>query len=299
MLKYIAFRLAGWVVPRVPQRLGYTVVNVLAWVLSLLPLAANRAVRANLRQVQCAVRAMADEREIRRLARAALRNNIINYYELFLLPRIALEEIHQRVTIHGWENLYRAQAAAKGLILTTAHFGNFNLAGQITRYYRVPVTVVAEDLEPPQFYEYVTRLRSAHGLKFVPLGQSLRPIVRALRANEAVGLAADRDASGGGEWLPFFGRLARIPVGHVKLALRTGAPILPCFVVRESNNHCQGYIEEPLFLTPSGDFQRDVREGAQRIVALLERYIRAYPDQWLAFQPIWDGVGPPDEECAG
>jgi len=293
MLKYIAFRLAGFVVPRIPQRIGYVLMGVLAWVISLLPLAANRAVVANLRQVLRAERVEASDQEVQRLARAALRNNIINYYELFLLPHISLEEIHQRVTIHGWENLHRAQAAARGLILTTAHFGNFNLAGQIASYYRVPVTVVAEDLEPPRFYEYVTSLRAIHGLKFVPVGQSLRPIVRALRANEAVGLAADRDASGGGEWLPFFGRLARIPVGPVKLALRTGAPILPCFVVREANNHCQGYIEEPLFLTPSGDFQRDVREGTQRILALLERYIRAYPDQWLAFQAIWDNTGPP------
>ncbi len=128
--------------------------------------------------------------------------------------------------------------------------------------------------------------------KAVPVSQSLRPIVRALRANEAVALAADRDVTGGGEWLPFFGALARIPVGHVKLALRTGAPILPCFVVRESDRHSRVYIEEPLFLTPGEDLQRDVREGAQRIVALMERYIRAYPDQWLAFQPIWDGAGP-------
>jgi len=289
MLKYYAFRLAGFLVPLVPQRLGYALVGLLAGAISLLPLPVNRIVRANLRQV---LGPKADEGEIRRLARGALRNNAINYYELFLLPSLSLEEVNQRVTLHGWEHVEQAQAVQKGLILAAAHFGNFNLAAQIASYLQVPVTTVAENLEPPQFYEYVTSLRATHGLKFVPVGQSLRPIVRALRANEAVGLAADRDVTGGGEWLPFFGAPARIPVSHVKLALRTGAPILPCFVVREPDNHCQAYIEEPLFLTPSGDLQRDVRAGTQRIVALLERYIRAYPDQWLAFQPIWDNSPP-------
>lgn len=297
MLKYYAFRLAGALVPLVPQRLGYALTGLLAWAISILPLPVNRIVRANLRQV---LGPEADEGEIRRLARAALRTNVINYYELFLLPSLSLEEVGRRVTIHGWQNAERALASQKGVILTAAHFGNFNLAGQIARYHQASVTTVAEDLEPPQFYEYVTSLRATHGLKFAPVSRSLRPIVRALRANEVVGLAADRDVTGGGEWLPFFGAPARIPVGHVKLALRTGAPILPCFIVRESGYHSRAYIEEPLFLTPSGDLQRDVREGAQRIIALLERYIRAYPGQWLAFQPIWDNTGPTaaeDEEA--
>jgi len=293
MLKYYAFRLAGALVPLIPQRLGYTLAGLLAWVISILPLPVNRVLRANLRQV---LGPEPDAREVRRLARAALRNSVVNYYELFLLPSLSLEKINQRVSIQGMEHGRQALAARKGLIITMPHFGNFNLASQLINYYQVPVTMVAEDLEPPEFYDYVTSLRASHGIKAVPVSQSLRPIVRALRANEAVGLAADRDVTGGGEWLPFFGALARIPVGHVKLALRTGAPILLCFVVRESDRHSRVYVEEPLFLTPSGDFERDVREGARRIVTLMERYIRAYPDQWLAFQPVWDGTAPPTVE---
>jgi KDO2-lipid IV(A) lauroyltransferase len=156
----------------------------------------------------------------------------------------------------------------------------------------VPTTIVVEDLEPPEFRDYVMRLRATGDIKVVPVNHSLRPIVQALRANEAVALAADRDVTGGGRWLPFFGAPARIPVGHVKLALRTGAPILPCFIVRKSNRHSRIYIEEPLFLTPSEDSQGDVRKGAMRIVSLMERYIQTYPDQWLAFQPIWNTTGP-------
>ena len=289
MLKYYAFRLAGALVPLIPQRLGYGLAGLLAWAVSILPLPVNRVLRANLRQ---ALGPGSDKGEVSRLARAVLRNSVVNYYELFLLPSISPEEVARRISIQGLEHGERALAMGKGLIVTMPHFGNFNLASQLMRYYQVPVTMVVEDLEPPAFYDYVTGLRIAHGIKAVPVSQSLRPVVRALHANEAVGLAADRDVTGGGEWLPFFGAPARIPVGHVKLALRTGAPILPCFVVRESNDHSQVYIEEPLFLASSGDPQRDVRKGARRIVALMERYIRAYPDQWLAFQPIWDCGGP-------
>lgn len=283
------FRLVGALAPLVPWRLGYGLAGLLAWAISILPLAVNRALRVNLRQ---ALGPEPDGRTIRRLARSALRNNVVNYYELFLLPSISPEEIARRTSIQGLERGEQALAMGKGLIITMPHFGNFNLASQLTCYYQVPVTMVVEDLEPPRFYDYVTSLRTTHGIKAVPASHSLRPVVQALHAKEAVALASDRDVTGGGERLPFFGALARIPVGHVKLALRTGAPILPCFVVRESDDHSRVYVEEPLFLTPSDDSQRDVREGTRRIVALMERYIRAYPDQWLAFQPIWDGSGP-------
>ncbi len=288
MLKYYAFRLGGALAGILPRRLGYALAAWLAWMISLLPLPANRALRANLRRV---LGPDAEQKKVRRLARSALHNNVVNYYEMFLLPRLSPEEISRRVSIQGEERAWQALAAHKGLIITSPHLGNFNAVGQIIIYYRVRVTLVAQDLEPPRLYDYVTGLRSSQGFKIVPLNRSLRPIVRALRAKEAVALAIDRDVTGGGVWLPFFGAPARLPVGHVKLALRTGAPILPCFAVRESDSHSQVYIEEPLFLTPSDDPERDVREGAQRIVALMERYIRAYPDQWLAFQPVWgDGA---------
>ncbi|MBU1880201.1 MAG: hypothetical protein KJ734_14740, partial [Chloroflexi bacterium] len=125
MPKYYAFRLAGFLVPFIPQRLAYAIISLLAGILSLLPLPANRAVRANLRQI---VGPEVDEAEIRRLVRSALRNNVINYYELFLLPTLSLDQIAQRMTTHGAEYLHQARAANKGLIITTAHFGNFNMA---------------------------------------------------------------------------------------------------------------------------------------------------------------------------
>ena len=93
MLKYYAFRLAGALVPLVPQRLGYALTSLLAWVIGLLPLPVNRIGRANLRQV---LGPDVDEEEVRRLARAALRTNAINYYELFLLPSLSLEEVKQK-----------------------------------------------------------------------------------------------------------------------------------------------------------------------------------------------------------
>jgi KDO2-lipid IV(A) lauroyltransferase len=84
-----------------------------------------------------------------------------------------------------------------------------------------------------------------------------------------------------------FGRSALLPSAHVALALRTGAALVPAFTWREKGL-LFARIEEPLALTPTGDRDADVRVGVQRFAALLERYVREFPEQWTVFEPVWD-----------
>jgi KDO2-lipid IV(A) lauroyltransferase len=132
------------------------------------------------------------------------------------------------------------------------------------------------------------------GINFVPIGNTsvLKLAFRTLKQNGLVGVVADRDVTDSGRLVRFFGAPARLPDGHVTLALRTGAAILMGFSLRRDDNSFEVFVEPPIVLEPTGNTERDVELGMQRVIAVLERYIGANPEQWVYFQPVWvDGVG--------
>ncbi|HLE82333.1 MAG TPA: lysophospholipid acyltransferase family protein, partial [Dehalococcoidia bacterium] len=216
------------------------------------------------------------------------RNAAKNYFDLFRLPRLPASRVEEVLTIHHWERLEGALAEGRGVVLATAHFGNFDLVGQVLAGRSYRVTALAEPLEPPRLFRLVTNLRNCQGLAFEPVGPAaLRSVVRALRRGEIVGLACDRDLQGNGMKLPFFGEEARLPAGAIYLALKTGAPVVPAFVVRRPNNTFAAFVEEPINLDGAEDEAQTVRQGTAKMASLLEKYIGRYPDQWVVFEPIW------------
>jgi KDO2-lipid IV(A) lauroyltransferase len=112
-------------------------------------------------------------------------------------------------------------------------------------------------------------------------------LFRALRRNEVVGLAADRDLTESGIVVDFFGAPARLPDGYAQLSLRTGAPIIAGFSQRLPDNAFVAHLEPPLELEDTGDRSRDVRAGVEKVVSIMERYIGAHPEQWVMSVPIW------------
>jgi len=287
MLAYAAFRLGCLIAPRIPAKLGYALFSFFGTLAYIIAKPARAAVEANLARV---LGPGAGENRVRVVARQTFRNAAKNYYDLFRLPRLPASQVERILTIHHWERLEQALAEGRGLILATAHFGNFDLVGQVLAGRAFQVTALAEPLEPPRLFRLVMSLRNCQGLSFEPVGPAaLRSVLRALRRGEIVGLACDRDLQGNGLKLPFFGEEARLPAGAVYLALKTGAPIVPAFVVRHRNNTFTAFVEEPIRVseTESENEEEAVRLGAQTIAALLEKYISRYPDQWIVFDPIW------------
>src|SRR5205823_11564488 len=124
--------------------------------------------------------------------------------------------------------------------------------------------------------------------RVIPLSRTgARDIMRMLKEHRMVVLAMDRDILNTGQPFKFFGRLTSFPTGPVEIALKTGAPILPAFCIRDRNDAYIAIGEPPLFLTPSEDHQADVRGAMEQILATFERYIKRYPDQWHVLEPIW------------
>ena len=113
--------------------------------------------------------------------------------------------------------------------------------------------------------------------------------VKALRRNEIVAMLGDRIESQKTMVFDFFGRETPFPVGVAMLAMTTGAPVLPVFVVMERNRKYRGVIEAPVYFNPSsrGDREVVVREGMAKLIKKFEAYIEKYPDQWYNFYSFW------------
>lgn len=292
MLKYLTFKLAILFLAPLPLRAGYFIADTLADAVYLVSRRSRRTVQQNLRQV---LGPGATREQIDRAARSNFRYLARNYFDLIRLPRLDVDELSRTLTIHNVGQFEEALAQKKGVIIATAHMGNFDLVVQVLAARTQKLTVPVEPLQPERLFRLVTGLRSSQGLTFLPMGiAGLRSAVRALKQGEIVAVACDRDIKGNGCRLDFMGKEASFPTGAVDLALKTGALIVPAFSVREPNNRFSIYMEPPLELKSQGgsDHQYLVREGMRQLVAIIEKHVRAHPEQWVAaFDLIWDNQG--------
>lgn len=285
VLAYYLYRLLGWLAPLVPLSLGYRLASVFGDIFYRLHRTTRANVCDNVKHILEGTRRGLDD--MNSIVRGVFRNMAKNYYDLFRVPSLSLVEIARLVEVRGWEHIEAALSRGKGLILVSAHFGNTDLVAQVLALREIPVVVPAEHLKPEALFQYVCSLRANKCLRLIPIDGPLFELFRALRRNEAVGLAADRDITDSGIVVDFFGAPARLPDGYAQLSLRTGAPIVVGFSRRLPDNRFLVHLEPPLELELTGDRERDVRVGVEKVVAIMERYIGEHPEQWVMSVPIW------------
>jgi KDO2-lipid IV(A) lauroyltransferase len=193
------------------------------------------------------------------------------------------------VTVKGWDHVEEARLSGHGIVFATAHFGALEVAMQVVPSRGLSPIVLQERLQPRRLFEYVVALRSRLGISFVAADETtvLKQTLRALRQNGIVGVAADRDVTASGRRVTFFDSPARLPDGHVSLALRTGATLLLALSLRRTDTAYELNIEPPVELARTGDREQDIEAGMASVIAILERHISANPEQWVYFQPIW------------
>ncbi len=222
------------------------------------------------------------------LARASIRN----YGRMamdFLASRTEMpERVRARATVIGDHYFFDALNARRGVILAMPHVGSWDVSAVIAEAYGVKLTVVTEGGWAAQL---VAGARTDHGVELVPRDHSVRALFRALARQEVVVLLSDV-ANDGVPTLdvPFFGHPAPFPVGPARLALRTRAPIVVAFAVRQPDNtyHVEAL---PALSAPCPTSESDaVAQLTAAIAAAFERIISAHPEQWYPFHPIWPGA---------
>lgn len=223
--------------------------------------------------------------QVKATARRVFRNFGVALAEFLKAPSMTLPQIEQRLQVEGLEFLDSAFRKGKGVLLITGHFGNWELMARYLCMRGYPISVIARDTDDPATTELVTLIRERSGYKVIPRGHAARPVLKALRNNEAVGILPDQNA--GDVFVEFFGQKAGSVAGPAIFHLRTGAPIVPLFNVRLPDDYHRIEILPPLCFESTGDIQADSQRIMQALHDILERYIRRYPDQWLWLHDRW------------
>jgi len=287
---YYLFRFATRILPWLPRRLTYAIGNVLGLIAWLIAGKARRQATQNIIHVLGASvqETYAGRRKLRQTVKGMFVTNVRNYLELFTLHSLSSEKILCNMHVEGDEHLSAALTQGKGVIIVGAHQGPFDYLVQYLGIKGYDVTIPVEQLEDQRMLNLMLDLRRSHGLHYLPLVGStpMRTIVQKLRDNKIVSIVADRAIEGKSVEVDFFGARARLPIGPVRLAQRTGAALVCANCVRTPQGLARGQLL-PLSLELTDEQRADTDCMMRTFIEKIEGFIRKHPEQWVAFTPIW------------
>lgn len=248
----------------------------------------REALRANLRQV---LGPSASDAEVERVVRKGFRLYGRYWGEAFRLENLTREDVRGRMSIQGREHLDAALAEGRGTILAVPHLGNWDAGAAWVVAEGYPLTALVERLKPAELFDRFVAYRRALGMEILPLdngSESMRGLLRALRAGRVVALVCDRDLTGHGLPVRMFGATAMMPGGPASLALKTGARLLPCGVFQDRKaGRWVSVVRPAINVEPSGDQRADLLALTQRLAEEFEQLILRAPEQWHMLSRYW------------
>ncbi|MEO6461882.1 MAG: lysophospholipid acyltransferase family protein [Candidatus Eisenbacteria bacterium] len=268
------YRLCAWLAARLPHALSGVIARAIAFAFAWTHPSRRRAVRGNLARI----RPDADARTLERLVTAT--------YVAFAESLVdAWRDAPASVAIEGEERLRSALASGRGVVLWSAHLGNWELAAAALSRAGFPVAALARPHADPATDRFFAERRAAAGVHVVGRCPGARGARSVLRARGLLALLGDRRFEGRGRPVPFFGRPAWLPAAPLALARRTGSLVVPGFVVKVAPGRYRIQLEPALDGTVTGPGGDGVLAD---LAAALERHVRRDPTQWFVFEPMWD-----------
>jgi len=224
---------------------------------------------------------------------ALARRTMANFYDFvrdvgFAVGCTRQQLVAQIESVEGHVNYLAARKDGKGAIIVTAHMGSFEVGVAALLQHENKIHVLFRPDQRNLFEQIRSTLRKKLGVIEVPVDQGWTVWMRlrdALQNNQAVLIQGDRVLPGQkGQAVKFFDGHMMLPTGPVKLALASGSPIIPVFSVRTPKGRIRLFIEPAIYVGEGG---LSADEALLKLAAIIERYIRRFPDQWLANRPAW------------
>ena len=247
-----------------------------------------RVLEGNLRRV---LGPDATGQELRNASRASMQSYARYWLETFRLPVITTERLVEgTVDIGEVETLLSNLASGRGVVVPLPHMGNWDQAGAwIIAKGAGSFTTVMEHLEPESVYERFVAFREAIGMEVLPASGGLSPfgvLAQRLRAGKMVALPCDRDVTGGGIEVDFFGEKALMMGGPAALAVQTGAALMPATLWYEGD--CWGiHVYEEIPVPEVGDRRQKAAAMTQQVARVFEDGIRHHPADWHMLQRVF------------
>ncbi|MBI5288942.1 MAG: hypothetical protein HY873_08210 [Chloroflexi bacterium] len=284
---YWLFRLTILLARPFPLRAGYWVAERVAvlcyWV--IFP-RHRRALNANLAHVLQSD----DARFVDSVARRSFGNFGKYVIDFIHYPALTRNEIQERLRFDQWDELNQAADSGRGVIIATLHFGNWDLGAAALAAFGYPVNAIAETFRYQPMNELVQGSRVKLGMRVIGGGRVGPTVFKALRKGEMLAMLVDIVSEEDGIRVDFFGAPALVSPAAARIALRTGAWVVPAVVLRGPQDDL---VIHPIIDTslrdfkPTGDEQADVHELTLRIMHSMEPTIREHPHQWFIFRRLW------------
>src|SRR6266404_153397 len=258
-MKYYWLKFAEVLSRLLPRRLSYGVARRVADFYVLFDKRGRECVISNLKQIQASSGVALSPRALHSLARENFLNfakYLVDFFKFLRIDRRRMDRI-----VH-YGNLPTVLDGllehGKGVIFVSAHLGNWELGAAALAALGYKFNAVALWVPDEKLNSLYQQYRKSRGIHPIPFGRAARECIRALRRNEVVAVIGDRDFTGGRDTVEFFGQPARLPDGPAKLALATGAPILPTFMVRTQDDTFTYVLGEPIWADKKRDKLPDV-----------------------------------------
>ncbi len=246
--------------------------------------------KRSVKNLSLALGAGLDKKEAAEVVRNSLRNFARDVVEIGCAISLAPSELQREIPIVGKEHLERALAKGKGVVVLSAHLGNFFLVGSRLALEGYPTHVLVNPPKNKKLRDFLAGIRLKAGQRTIhtrPRQKASRELLQVLRRNELAVVIADEYRSGRGICVPFFGRTVLARRGPATLALRTHAALIPVHLIREPGGQLRLILEPEIRPPRSGNFRADTAECTLRMTQWVERVVRSYPDQWNWMTVHW------------
>ncbi|MEW6673998.1 MAG: lysophospholipid acyltransferase family protein [Thermodesulfobacteriota bacterium] len=225
--------------------------------------------------------------------RSLARDNFVQLVRVMLeipsLLNLSKENLDTYVEFSGLEHFEAALARGTGVLVLTAHLGNWELMAVATALkYEIPFHVMVRPLDYTPMDRVLTEIRSRTGNRVLDKDKSAAEVSTLLRENQVVGILLDQNSSWyEGVYVPFFGKTACTNKGLAMFAMRYGATVLPAFNIRQPDGRYRVIISPPVDLVRSGNVGDDIVENTSCFNKIIEDHIRLAPDNWLWVHRRW------------
>ena len=270
----------------VPRKVGYGLAQMAANIIARRKPEVYWTVRGNLRQI---IGPEVNENALHDVTRQVFAHAGQTYYDFFNAigqpPEILAKAVHIPESL--FMHINSGMARGRGVLLLGMHMSNFDLTILSLGAHGLPIQVLTV-ADPRAGFRFLNRLRVKAGFEVTPITpESLRAALRRLRNGGVVITAGDRPIPEDRELITFFGRPAYLPLGPARLAMMSEATVLMAGCHYDSHDGYAMHVTGPIEMVRTGDWRRDILANTSRLSTILERYVRAHPEQWMMFYPLW------------
>lgn len=283
MFNYILYRIGEFIALRLPLKLCYKIAIIISDLRAIFAFQDRRQVQGNLKVIF----PEKSDKEIRRIRIGMFRNFAKYLVDFFRFSFIDKEYIRQHIQLQNLDYFNQVLKEGRGAITLTAHLGNWELGGIVIALLGYPFWAVALAHKDKRVNAFFNAQREGKGMKVIPFGKAVIQCLRVLAKNEIVALVGDRDFTGKGAVIDFFGKPTFLPVGPAAFAQKTKASIIPGFMVRNKDDSFTLRIEKPIEPLSGPNNKDDILALVRQYKVIIEEYIRKYPDQWYMFRKFW------------